>query len=128
MNVVGWLDAPLVVFGLLAMSPLLWSCFRRGRAVRSSWLGRLVQTAEGPLFHVGVIGLAIAAIDDGWAVWEQEYVFVRDDDQNPMGTELFPPNTEAPDFSLASLDEGGEVRLSDFRGHKPVVLIFGSFS
>jgi peroxiredoxin len=35
---------------------------------------------------------------------------------------------QAPDFELA--DTCGEqlVRLSDFRGHKPVVLIFGSFT
>ncbi len=34
----------------------------------------------------------------------------------------------APDFKLA--DVGGEnpVRLSDFRGKKPVVLIFGSYT
>ena len=34
----------------------------------------------------------------------------------------------APDFELG--DETGEnkVRLSDFRGHKPVALVFGSFT
>jgi hypothetical protein len=35
---------------------------------------------------------------------------------------------EAPDFTLARIDGSGDVRLSDYRGKKPVVLCFGSFS
>jgi hypothetical protein len=35
---------------------------------------------------------------------------------------------EAPDFLLASADGKDQVRLSAFRGQKPVVLIFGSFT
>lgn len=34
----------------------------------------------------------------------------------------------APDFTLAPADGGGEIRLSNFRGEKPVVLIFGSYT
>lgn len=34
----------------------------------------------------------------------------------------------APDFALATLDGKGEVRLADYRGVKPVVLIFGSYT
>jgi hypothetical protein len=34
----------------------------------------------------------------------------------------------APDFRLKTHDGRFEVTLSDFRGHKPVVLIFGSFT
>jgi hypothetical protein len=36
--------------------------------------------------------------------------------------------TLAPDFSLTDNSDGHEVSLADFRGKKPVVLIFGSFS
>jgi hypothetical protein len=36
--------------------------------------------------------------------------------------------TEAPDFALPRLGSDEHVRLSSFRNHKPVVLIFGSFS
>ena len=36
--------------------------------------------------------------------------------------------TEAPDFELPQLGSDERVRLSGFRHHKPVVLIFGSFS
>ena len=32
----------------------------------------------------------------------------------------------APDFNLKTSDRSAEVRLSSFRGQKPVVLIFGS--
>lgn len=35
---------------------------------------------------------------------------------------------EAPDFELPRLDTTGRVRLSSFRGVKPVALIFGSFT
>ena len=34
----------------------------------------------------------------------------------------------APDFSLPRLDAAGTVRLSEFRGRQPVVLIFGSYT
>ena len=36
--------------------------------------------------------------------------------------------TEAPDFELLRLGSDERVRLSGFRHHKPVALIFGSFS
>jgi hypothetical protein len=34
----------------------------------------------------------------------------------------------APDFDLEMLDQSARVRLSSFRGRKPVVLIFGSYT
>jgi hypothetical protein len=34
----------------------------------------------------------------------------------------------APDFTLNTLDKSGVVRLSSFRGSKPVVLVFGSYT
>ena len=34
----------------------------------------------------------------------------------------------APDFTLKSLDGPEQVTLSDFRGKRPVVLIFGSYT
>ena len=38
------------------------------------------------------------------------------------------PGAVAPDFTLTSHDGKAKVTLSDFRGRKPVVLIFGSFT
>jgi hypothetical protein len=35
---------------------------------------------------------------------------------------------EAPDFKLPRLDRTEQVRLSSFRGRKPVALIFGSYT
>ena len=35
---------------------------------------------------------------------------------------------EAPDFRLQTLDRKGEVSLASFRGSRPVVLIFGSYT
>jgi hypothetical protein len=34
----------------------------------------------------------------------------------------------APDFKLQTKDGGREVRLSSFKGQRPVVLVFGSFT
>lgn len=34
----------------------------------------------------------------------------------------------APDFTLRTVDGKREVRLSDYQGKKPVVLIFGSYT
>jgi hypothetical protein len=34
----------------------------------------------------------------------------------------------APDFDLETLDKTARVRLSAFRGQKPVVLVFGSYT
>jgi hypothetical protein len=34
----------------------------------------------------------------------------------------------APDFELRDVDGQNPVRLSDFRGQKPVALLFGSFT
>ena len=34
----------------------------------------------------------------------------------------------APDFSLRRLDADGSVQLADFRGKRPVALIFGSYT
>jgi hypothetical protein len=34
----------------------------------------------------------------------------------------------APDFSLATVDHRGQVTLSEHRGHRPVVLVFGSYT
>jgi len=35
---------------------------------------------------------------------------------------------EAPDFELPQLESDERVRLSSFRNHKPVALIFGSYT
>jgi hypothetical protein len=38
------------------------------------------------------------------------------------------PGDMAPDFQLSTLDHRDSVRLSSFRGSKPVVLVFGSYT
>ena len=38
------------------------------------------------------------------------------------------PGDSAPDFTLRTMDGGREVTLSSYRGRKPVVLIFGSYT
>jgi len=38
------------------------------------------------------------------------------------------PGDAAPDFKLQTLDRKSQVALSSFRGSRPVVLIFGSYT
>jgi hypothetical protein len=38
------------------------------------------------------------------------------------------PGDPAPDFHLPTLDHSSAVRLSSFRGDRPVVLVFGSYT
>jgi hypothetical protein len=38
------------------------------------------------------------------------------------------PGDAAPDFTLPTLDHRETVRLSSFRGSRPVVLVFGSYT
>jgi peroxiredoxin len=38
------------------------------------------------------------------------------------------PGDVAPDFELRDVNGENPIRLSDFRGQKPVVLVFGSFT
>lgn len=38
------------------------------------------------------------------------------------------PGDPAPDFNLETLDRASRVQLSSFRGVRPVVLVFGSYT
>lgn len=38
------------------------------------------------------------------------------------------PGDEAPDFDLPTYDHSARIRLSSFRGSRPVVLVFGSYT
>jgi hypothetical protein len=121
------LDAYLVVLGCFALSPRLWYWLVRWRTKRPPLHDRPRRGATAILFYLGVVSLALAAVDGGLAVW-QFNTRSEDAESGEMRTDLFPQVEEAPDFSLPSLQDGRTVRLSDYRGHKPVVLVFGSFS
>ena len=51
------------------------------------------------------------------AAWQARY--------NPLAPK---PGDLAPDFELRDVNDAEAVRLSDFRGQKPVALVFGSFT
>ena len=38
------------------------------------------------------------------------------------------PGSSAPDFELGTVDKSSKIKLSSFRGSKPVVLVFGSYT
>ena len=138
MSVVIWPDVFLVALGLLAVSPRLWMGSRRRQTVRPFSLRRGIRTATVLLFYLGISVLAVAVVDIGLAGWDKSHrpntdnrdaalaAFFEAYRSRPIDPEVF-PKPEAPDFRLPALDEDRSVRLSDFRGCKPVVLIFGSF-
>jgi hypothetical protein len=53
------------------------------------------------------------------------HVLFQLDDEGKLPTNLPAPGDMAPDFELSAPDGARTVRLSSFRGQKPVVLIFG---
>lgn len=129
MNVLVWLDLPLVVLGLLALLPQLWLAFRRQRSTRPTLIGRVLSSASLLLFYLGLGSLLTAGVDFGVAAWEKAHRAGYGDREFDIELINYAqiPYREAPDFRLPSLDDDRSIGLSDFRGHKPVVLIFGSF-
>jgi hypothetical protein len=119
MSALIWLDVPLSVFGLLSMSPFLWHCFRRRRLVCLPSRGRGRAMAMALLFSLGFVSLTTASVDVALAEWDKAC--------RPRSDDWIGETMPAPDFCLPSLEKDRFVRLSDYRGHKPVVLIFGSF-
>lgn len=113
------LDVPLAFLGLFALTLSLRGCLRQPR--RS--LGTLL------ILFLGVGSMATAGLDVGLSQWDKA--------QRPLGHDRefrglslvnLPADSPAPDFTLPSLDDGRMIRLGDFRGHKPVLLILSSFT
>ena len=119
MNLLIWLDLPLIVLALFTMAPRLWSALRRRQSACVPAMRRGTSTATLLLFYFGLGTLLTAGADVGLAQWEQAR---RSGSHAEIRVAMM-----APDFALPSLDEDRTVRLSDFRGHKPVVLVFGNF-
>ncbi|MFL6354468.1 MAG: hypothetical protein ACJ74Z_21815 [Bryobacteraceae bacterium] len=65
------------------------------------------------MMHVGPIPFLLFPFESMWKNARQGPVHVGD---------------TAPDFTLPLLDHSGQVTLSSFRGTKPVVLVFGSYT
>jgi len=57
--------------------------------------------------------------------WRHKEVSVWQQENNPNAPKV---GEMAPDFELSDFTGDKAVRLSDFRGEKPVVLLFGSFT
>lgn len=144
MNLLSWLDVSLMMLGLLTTSLRLWNAVRRRRTACCSALDRGMKSAAPLLFYFGLSALTAAGIDVGMAEWDRAYRSSSQDnsiqemmtDLNQQFSKLGILNSKddniremmmAPDFALPALDEDRTVRLSDYRGHKPVVLVFGSF-
>jgi hypothetical protein len=96
----------------------MWRTVGRGSAVDPEWsvpgqvlstlrLGRRLAPADSPLGLPDILA-------------------------SPVYRDLSTPNVavgeEAVDFDLPTLDGGATVRLSTFKGQKPVALVFGSYT
>lgn len=103
---------------------------------------RIERKKAGKLMHKGLIigavfvfGFTIweqkdlirtaAVISYKAAYWEMEEVYGWQKTNNPNAPKV---GELAPDFELTDVTGTKTVRLSDFRGKKPVVLLFGSFT
>ena len=79
------------------------------------------------LWVAAVLGIVLVAAG-GWMVYKigpSNIIGMLQYDQREEGT--LKVGDPAPDVVLAALD-GGEVRLQDRIGAKPVVLVFGSYT
>jgi hypothetical protein len=107
------------------------SCFSRGIRIL--------------LLSVAVLAVAFATICAGfyWAMLQPPDVFGRIVSRGPLPLMIVLPfetlwrharagalraGDPAPDFHLPTLDRAQSVRLSSFRGSRPVVLVFGSYT
>ncbi|MBW2282627.1 MAG: hypothetical protein JRG76_14485 [Deltaproteobacteria bacterium] len=128
------LGAPMVVSlaATLAASALLWRAGQRlpgdersaGRWARGSVLG-LAAVAAIFMVWEREDGLALAADVLLPAIeWRQEELSwqLETDSRAPKVGDL------APDFELQDPEGVTRVRLSDFRGKRPVALVFGSYT
>ncbi len=120
MNLLIWLDLPLMVLGLFAMTPGLWYLSGLHRFVCWPMLGYGARTGLSLVFYLGLSTFTAAGVDAGLAQWNQACRIL---DQDIIIRE----SMMAPDFSLPVLGESRTVRLREYRGQKPVVLIFGNF-
>jgi AhpC/TSA family len=65
------------------------------------------------MMHVGPVPFLLFPFESMWKNARQGHVHVGE---------------AAPDFTLPLLDHSSQVTLSSFRGMKPVVLVFGSYT
>ena len=128
-----WLDIPLVVFGVLAILSGSWNWLRRRYAGWPRSRGVRCNGVMVLAFSLGVASITAAGMDIGFAESDKARgranQALRSDGYdwfNPMRP--FPVGTPAPDFQLSSLTDGASIRLSDFHGLKPVVLVLSSFT
>jgi hypothetical protein len=71
------------------------------------------ETFSRVMMRVGPIPFLLFPFESMWKNARQGHVHVGD---------------AAPDFTLPLLDHSSQVTLSSFRGTKPVVLVFGSYT
>lgn len=95
-----------------------------GRITRLSILGAVAGVALFTAWEredALVLGVALTTNMREWRVHELEWQYAKDVRAPKVGD-------LAPDFELQDPEGDTAVRLSDFRGTRPVVLVFGSYT
>lgn len=95
-----------VVFALVALYFVLMAGFAIAMRQPPETFARVMK-------HVGPVGFMLFPFESMWKSARAGRVHVGD---------------TAPDFTLPLLDHSAQVTLSAFRGVKPVVLVFGSYT
>jgi hypothetical protein len=115
----------LTFLGVLGVTHVSWRRFGKGNPNPSSRPRSAILIVLGLSLSFACMG--VAAADVLLWEWKKAGGFDGRPPEKTMSMELMSSGQTAPDFSLPSLHDGRSVRLGDFRGHKPVLLIFGSF-
>ena len=119
------LDYFLTFLALLGVALLSWRQFGKRQRNSSRHSCGSILIVIGLCFSVAGLGTAVADVLL-WE-WKKNGGFDGRPPDKSMSMELMSSGQTAPDFTLPSLRDGQLIRLADFRGHKPVLLIFGSF-
>ena len=89
---------------------------------------RLIDLNEDKWISIEEYNKFFANLDqnkDGFVNEKEITDFMKKKQEDESGPTV---GEEAPDFELRTLEGDRVVKLSDFRGKKPVVLIFGSYT
>ena len=98
------------VWRALAVFAVFWVCFV---AVVYSWMRQPPERFAGHMANLPLVAMMAFPFETLWS--------------NARGGSLNVGDA-APDFDLQTVDKQSRVKLSNYRGSRPVVLVFGSYT
>lgn len=95
---------------IVAILAVVWVCFV---GVVYSWMRRPPEQFAAKMAHLPMPAMMLFPFETMWSNARAGSLAVGD---------------SAPDFELRTADKKSSVRLSAYRGSRPVVLVFGSYT